>query len=224
MQSKTYTALVVILGIFYFIDVFAGMIVLENQYKIDGAPEYNLYRGHHYSLVRHPYDIVEIALLSLILVESTVKIMIAVSKKDHLVSFFKKLPLQGSYIKLRHLNADFFIIIIQIALFIIEVFSSNPVVVGFLRLRCILRFPFLYMMLVRHCYIKVRYSINKCSKQGLVKPINMPRENFRTYKEKVVYILQKINEDLGESQELSWCLHVIKNDFLQISNSIMSNP
>ena len=52
----------------------------------------------------------------------------------------------------------------------------------------------------------------------------MPKENFKTYKEKVIYILQTFNDNLEHPTELNWCLHVIKNDFLQISNSILANP
>jgi hypothetical protein len=57
-----------------------------------------------------------------------------------------------------------------------------------------------------------------------VAPIKLPEEeNFRTYKEKVVYILQSFNENLENPKELNWCLNVIKNDFLQISNSMPSS-
>lgn len=50
----------------------------------------------------------------------------------------------------------------------------------------------------------------------------MPRHTFKTYKEKVVYILNCFNDHLKNPQELSWCIHVIKNDFLQISNSMQT--
>lgn len=58
----------------------------------------------------------------------------------------------------------------------------------------------------------------------MIAPIDMPKTNFKTYKEKVVYILQNFNDNLENPSELNWCLHVIKNDFLQISNSILANP
>ena len=58
----------------------------------------------------------------------------------------------------------------------------------------------------------------------MVAPIQLPKQTFKTYKEKVLYILQTLNEQLLSPSELTWCLHVIKNDFLQISNSILANP
>ena len=57
----------------------------------------------------------------------------------------------------------------------------------------------------------------------MVKPISMPKENFRSYKEKVIYILQNFTTNLSNPNELNWCLHVIQNDFLQISNSLMTS-
>jgi hypothetical protein len=56
------------------------------------------------------------------------------------------------------------------------------------------------------------------------------KQVFKTYKEKVVYILNHYidifdeESSLASSTELRWCLHVIKNDFLQISNSLMTTP
>lgn len=55
--------------------------------------------------------------------------------------------------------------------------------------------------------------------------------HLKSYKDKVLYILQKIIEyqesDLMGAENFSsyipdikWCIHVIKNDFLQISNSM----
>ena len=50
----------------------------------------------------------------------------------------------------------------------------------------------------------------------------MPQQQFNTYKDKVIYILQNFNENLERPSELNWCLHVIKNDYLQISNSLIN--
>jgi len=47
-----------------------------------------------------------------------------------------------------------------------------------------------------------------------VVPIKIPNENFKSYKEKVIYILKTFNDNLENPKELNWCLHVIKNDFL----------
>lgn len=46
----------------------------------------------------------------------------------------------------------------------------------------------------------------------------------------MVYILSRYIEifdsadSLASSAELKWCLHVIQNDFLQISNSLLTTP
>ena len=57
--------------------------------------------------------------------------------------------------------------------------------------------------------------------------------HLKSYKDKVIYILQKTidSQDLetmsGDAYtnyvpDLKWCIHVIKNDFLQISNSMQT--
>lgn len=52
-------------------------------------------------------------------------------------------------------------------------------------------------------------------------PIELPKQNFKTYKEKVMYILETVGDVLEDNQELKWCLYVIKNDYLSISNSML---
>jgi hypothetical protein len=56
-------------------------------------------------------------------------------------------------------------------------------------------------------------------------------EEFKTYKEKVLYIINAIRKQFGKriynSQpnfDLAWCAFVIENDYLQISNSISGEP
>lgn len=45
--------------------------------------------------------------------------------------------------------------------------------------------------------------------------MDMPSsKKFKSYKEKVVFILQSFNENLENPVDLSWCLFVIENDFL----------
>lgn len=66
----------------------------------------------------------------------------------------------------------------------------------------------------------------------LVTPIEVPKHQvFKSYKDKVVFILQtyldamEVEEPPAAISELRWCIHVIKNDFLQISNSFLNtNP
>ncbi len=62
---------------------------------------------------------------------------------------------------------------------------------------------------------------------GLDESIRVNGGVFKTYKEKVVHILKccvsQLEEESPLSYDLNWCLHVIKNDFLQISNSIQNS-
>jgi len=67
-----------------------------------------------------------------------------------------------------------------------------------------------------------------------VKPKDDPATlHLKSYKDKVLYILQKCIEfqegDLMTLEnfssyvpDLKWCAHIIKNDFLQISNSMQT--
>lgn len=48
----------------------------------------------------------------------------------------------------------------------------------------------------------------------MIKPLELPQTDFKTYKDKVLYILNTLYDQLGAPEDLSWCLHVIKNDLL----------
>jgi hypothetical protein len=55
-------------------------------------------------------------------------------------------------------------------------------------------------------------------------------DDFKTYKEKVIFIITSIRRQFGkriyDSQpnfDLAWCSFIIENDYLQISNSISSD-
>ncbi|CDW84348.1 3 5-cyclic nucleotide phosphodiesterase family protein [Stylonychia lemnae] len=104
----------------------------------------------------------------------------------------------------------------------LQIFLKNPVIVGFVRLRCIIRVPYIWLVIYQHIEKKVTNRNNNKHPQGYQAPIFIQKSNFKTYKDKVLYILNSIYDSLGGPQELSWCLHVIKNDFLQISNSLLS--
>ena len=56
-------------------------------------------------------------------------------------------------------------------------------------------------------------------------------QDFKTYKEKVLFIINTIRKQfgkrIGNSQpnfDLAWCSFIIENDYLQISNSISCEP
>ena len=50
---------------------------------------------------------------------------------------------------------DCFLTLLAIGLFIIEIFSAMPIIIGFLRFRCFIKFPFAYSLMVSHCQKRV---------------------------------------------------------------------
>jgi len=60
---------------------------------------------------------------------------------------------------MRDTGFDMIIILLQVALFIIEIYCQNPILVGFLRLRCILRIPFLVSLIFTNWSNKVGVCI-----------------------------------------------------------------
>mmetsp|Transcript_12307 Transcript_12307/g.19090 ORF Transcript_12307/g.19090 Transcript_12307/m.19090 type:complete len:80 (+) Transcript_12307:1324-1563(+) len=59
---------------------------------------------------------------------------------------------------------------------------------------------------------------------------NRDRNDFMTYKEKVLFIINQIRSQFRKvvymnnpSNDLAWCAFIIENDYLQISNSISSS-
>ena len=56
---------------------------------------------------------------------------------------------------MREVSLDCFLTLCAIGLFIIEIFTITPVIIGFLRFRCILKFPFVYSLIIAMCVRKV---------------------------------------------------------------------
>ena len=108
-------------------------------------------------------------------------------------------------------------------LFIVEIGTESisekalPIIIitrGYLKL------PFAYCLMIHY------FRINN------VKNHSYPAHtvyDFKTYKEKVLYTLKKIiseyyqfNDLSNAVNDLNWCIFIIANDYLQISNSISS--
>ena len=71
-ENRAYISTFVLLGLFYFFDVFIGMFMLYREYEQDGPIKY-LYNENHYSLTDRPYDIIELILLAILLTEIIAK-------------------------------------------------------------------------------------------------------------------------------------------------------
>lgn len=63
---------VAVLSLFYFFDVFIGMFMLFREYERDGPYQYEQ-NEKNYSLTDRPYDIIELILLIIIVLEFIVK-------------------------------------------------------------------------------------------------------------------------------------------------------
>jgi hypothetical protein len=95
------------------------------------------------------------------------------------------------------------------------------------------------MLMMTRAYFKIPFAIAVILFIAKVKEIrhsqNMifPKtrsEDFKTYKEKVLFIITSIRRQFGKriynSQpnfDLAWCSFIIENDYLQISNSISAD-
>jgi hypothetical protein len=87
--------------------------------------------------------------------------------------------------------------------------------------RLLLRIPFCAELVAHH------YKLRLCRvQQNLIYP-NKDKNEFKTYKDKVLHILNQIRQQFGRiiymshpNNDLAWCSFVIENDYLQISNSI----
>ncbi len=87
--------------------------------------------------------------------------------------------------------------------------------------RFYLRLPFTVALLAHHYKLKLARLQERLLFQ------NRERNDFTTYKEKVLFIINQVRLQLGRvlymchpNHDLAWCAYVIENDFLQISNSI----
>jgi hypothetical protein len=72
MENKAYITFYIMLAVAYFIDVFVGLFIIDNNYK-NLIPEYK-YDGKISKLRSRVFDIIEIALLATIIIEIIIKI------------------------------------------------------------------------------------------------------------------------------------------------------
>lgn len=122
---------------------------------------------------------------------------------------------------------EIFFNILLIVLFVLERylidFNYVELAIIFL-LRLILRLPFLGYL--------IAFQI-QCRRDSLLMNIIYPKtaeQQFSTYKDKVLFILNKTVNQLGKNHltsngivEILWCAFVIENGYLSISNSISSS-
>ena len=73
LESKLYFIVAVIIGLFYFLDVFVGMFMIYREYSNDG---YFIFENNerNYGLEHRPYDVIEVILLGVMLIEGVVKL------------------------------------------------------------------------------------------------------------------------------------------------------
>jgi hypothetical protein len=115
---------------------------------------------------------------------------------------------------------DIFLSMICVVLSIIELAEvlKNPVTI---MTRVYLKLPFLFCLWNHHQQLK-NLSEHKYPK--------IDKKFFKSYKDKVLFVLKKIVSEYGMYSDLSqaindlnWCTFIIENDYLQISNSISSS-
>lgn len=73
LENKVYFIVVVIFSLFYFLDVFIGMFMIHNEYILLGAHSYDL-AEQGYRMKDRVYDMIEVALLGLMVIENVVKL------------------------------------------------------------------------------------------------------------------------------------------------------
>ena len=73
MEHRAYTIAFISFGLFYFLDVFIGMLLLNTDYASMGPFAFDLIETN-YGLIERPYDVIEVVLLAIMIVENVVKI------------------------------------------------------------------------------------------------------------------------------------------------------
>jgi hypothetical protein len=95
---------------------------------------------------------------------------------------------------------------------------DSPVVI---MTRVYLKLPFLFFIWSHHNQLKQMSEFKYPKTESMA---------FKSYKEKVLFILKRIISEYGmysdltqAINDLNWCSFIIEHDYLQISNSISSN-
>lgn len=81
-ENRGYITTIVVLGLFYFFDVFIGMFMLYREYSNEGAYQYEQNESN-YKFTDRPYDIIELILLGLILIDAIVKTIFSTRSDSH---------------------------------------------------------------------------------------------------------------------------------------------
>ena len=117
---------------------------------------------------------------------------------------------------------DILLTVVMFILFIVETGGSVPAagMPIIIITRGYLKLPFAWCLMLHYYRIK---EVQNHSYPAHTK------YNFKTYKDKVLYTLKKIISEYYQFADLSnaindlnWCIFIIANDYLQISNSISS--
>ena len=123
---------------------------------------------------------------------------------------------------------DILLLFLLIVIFVVEFLLADDVsflVLGIMLIsRFYLRLPFTTALIIHH------YKLRLARIQGGVVFKDKERDDFSTYKEKVLFIINQVRNQFSKviymnhpSSDLAWCAFVIENDYLQISNSISSS-
>lgn len=122
------------------------------------------------------YIIIEIILLAIMVIEDVSKLALCTRLTTKKVN---------NEVSILEVAIDCFLTLLAIGLFIIEIFSAMPIIIGFLRFRCFMKFPFAYSLMVSHCQKRSTHV-----SPGMDESARLNGGVFKTYKDKVLHILK----------------------------------
>ena len=135
LESKAYICTIILLSLAYFFNVFIGLFLINEDTIAKDINKLNSYK-----ITDHLYDIIEVSLLGIFLLECIFKIL-----------YTNKASRKNSNIGLKEVSIDSSLTLFAIALFVISIFTRSLLIFGFLRMRCIFKFPYVYMVIISNC-------------------------------------------------------------------------
>jgi hypothetical protein len=87
LDNKVYFIISVSFGLFYFLDVFVGMFMLQREYTFNEGKYFDS-RSRQNELLTRPYDIIEIVLLAIFVIEDIIKLAFTSRLTKRGVSYF----------------------------------------------------------------------------------------------------------------------------------------
>jgi len=128
------------------------------------------------------------------------------------------------------LMMDFVMVVLLVVIFITQTVFQMGDSLNYFQLAVLLisrfyfRLPFTVALIIHHFQLRLSRI-----QQNIIFP-NKESQEFVTYKEKVLFIINQIRSQFRKvvymnnpSNDLAWCAFIIENDYLQISNSISSS-